>query len=124
MSDLGAAWVGVDAPDTDHFTVMPSVDAVTRDDLAYLRAHGRNTEGYLHGKSVAERFGWDYSDEELEEIGGRAQELAGQASEVHVMFNNNRGADAPTAARRMRELLGQDPGPSPDAPAAQMKMGS
>jgi uncharacterized protein YecE (DUF72 family) len=24
------------------------------------------------------------------------------------MFNNNRGADAPTAAQRMRELLGQE----------------
>jgi hypothetical protein len=25
-----------------------------------------------------------------------------------MMFNNNRGADAPAAAQRMRELLGQE----------------
>ena len=36
--------------------MMPPVDAVTRDDLAYLRAHGRNAEGFVHGQSVAERF--------------------------------------------------------------------
>jgi hypothetical protein len=31
-----------------------------------------------------------------------------------VLFNNNRGADAPTSARRFRALMGQDPGPPPD----------
>ena len=42
-------WVGVDAPQADHFTIMPPVDAVTDDRLAYLRAHGRNADGYLNG---------------------------------------------------------------------------
>ena len=46
------------------------MDAVTNPKLAYLRVHGRNTEGYLTGRSVAERFGWEYTDEELEEIAG------------------------------------------------------
>jgi uncharacterized protein YecE (DUF72 family) len=123
MSAHDAAWVGVDAPEADHFTIMPALDAVTRDDLAYLRAHGRNAEGYLHGKTVAERFGWRYADEELEEIGQRAQRLADDAEQVHLMFNNNRGSDAPVAARRMRELLGQDPGPPVDATDAQLRMG-
>jgi uncharacterized protein YecE (DUF72 family) len=115
LSERGAAWVGVDAPRAEHFTIMPPLDAVTDERLAYLRAHGRNAEGYLTGRSVAERFGWAYSDDELEEIAGRARELAEQATLVNVAFNNNRGADAPTSARRMRELLGQDPGPPPDA---------
>ena len=59
---------------------------------------------------VAERFGWIYGDEELEEIAGRVGTLAEQAEEVHVLFNNNRDDDAPSAARRFRALLGQDPG--------------
>jgi uncharacterized protein YecE (DUF72 family) len=118
--DRGVAWVGVDAPPDDHVPIMPPIDAVTRDDLAYLRAHGRNTEGYMTGKSVAERFAWRYTDEELEEIGDRAERLAEQAGEVHVLFNNNRGDDAPTAARRFRALQGQDPGPPPDD--AQLEM--
>ena len=111
LSEHAAAWVSVDAPPGDHKTIMPALDAVTREDLAYLRAHGRNTEGYLKGRSVPERFAWTYSGEELQEIAARAQTLAEEADDVHVMFNNNRGADAPVSARQFRELLGQDPGP-------------
>ena len=103
----GAVWVCVDAPPGEQVTIMPQVDAVTRPELAYLRAHGRNAEGYVRGRSVAERFAWRYQDHELEEIRARAQELAAQAAEVRLMFNNNRGSDAPVAAQRMRELLGQ-----------------
>ena len=84
---------------------MPPVDAVTSDELAYMRAHGRDAEGYMHGKTVAERFGWEYSDEQLEEIAARARGMAEEASEVHVMFNNNRGADAPTSAAKFRDLI-------------------
>jgi uncharacterized protein YecE (DUF72 family) len=106
MEAHGAAWVCVDAPRGDSVTIMPPVDAATRPDVAYFRAHGRNAEGYVRGRSVAERFGYRYADEELEEIGQRVHELAGEADDVHVMFNNNRGSDAPVAAARMRELLG------------------
>jgi len=105
--------VGVDAPPGEHLTIMPPVDSVTNPKLAYLRAHGRNTDGYLTGRSVAERFGWEYSGEELEEIAGRARSLAEQADVVHVQFNNNRSANAPTSAREFRQKLGQDPGPPP-----------
>ena len=113
-SEHGVVFVCVDAPPGDHFSIMPAVDAVTRDDLAYFRIHGRDTHGYLTGKSVAERFGWVYGDEELEEVAGRVRTLAEEAGEVHVLFNNNRDDDAPSAARRFRALLGQDPGPPPD----------
>jgi uncharacterized protein YecE (DUF72 family) len=104
----GAAFVAVDAPQGKAPTLIPPIDAVTRDDVAYLRAHGRNLEGFTRGRSVAERFAYRYADDELRELGERAHKLAENASIVRVMFNNNRGADAPVAARRMRELLGQE----------------
>jgi uncharacterized protein YecE (DUF72 family) len=109
FEEHGAAFVCVDAPEGSNApTLMPNLDVVTRDDVAYLRAHGRNLEGYLRGRSVAERFAYRYDDEELEELGERAGRLAEEAPVVRMMFNNNRGADAPTAAQRMRELLGQE----------------
>ena len=114
-ADRGVTFVGVDAPPSDNFQVMPPLDAVTNPERAYMRAHGRNTKGYLTGRSVAERFAWQYTDEELEEIAGRARSLAEDAREVHVAFNNNRGDDAPTAAQRFRALLGQEV-PEPDDP--------
>ena len=113
--DANAAFVATDAPQGDAPTIMPPVDAVTRDDLAYFRLHGRDAEGYLKGKTVAERFGWVYQPDELEEINTRVQELAGLATDTRVMFNNNRAADAPNSARAFREMLGQDPGPPPVA---------
>ena len=109
----GVPFVCVDSPPGEHVPILPPIDAVTLPRLAYLRAHGRNREGYTRGRSVAERFAYDYGDEELREIGGRTERLAAEAQEVRTMFNNNRGMDAPTSARRMRELVGQDPGPSP-----------
>jgi uncharacterized protein YecE (DUF72 family) len=115
FADRGATYVTVDAPPADNFQIMPPVDAVTNPSIAYLRAHGRNTKGYLTGRSVAERFGWRYTDDELEEIAGRSRALAESAGDVHVAFNNNRGDDAPTAAQRFRALLGQEV-PEPDDP--------
>lgn len=114
LSERGAAFVAVDGPRADHVTIMPPIDAVTTERLAYLRCHGRNTHGYLTGRSVAERFDYDYPDSELEEIADRARGMAEDAGEVHVAFNNNARELAPKAARRFREMVGQDPGPPPD----------
>jgi uncharacterized protein YecE (DUF72 family) len=108
FEEHGAAFVCVDAPEGSNApTLMPNLDVATRDDVAYLRAHGRNLEGWLRGRTVAERFAYRYSDDELEEFGERAGRLAEEVPTVRMMFNNNRGADAPHAAQRMRELLGQ-----------------
>jgi uncharacterized protein YecE (DUF72 family) len=109
FEDHGAAFVCVDMPEWSNApTLMPNLDAATRRDVAYLRAHGRNLQGYLRGRSVAERFAHRYEDQELEEIGERAGRLAEEVPSVRLMFNNNRGSDAPVAAQRMRELLGQE----------------
>jgi uncharacterized protein YecE (DUF72 family) len=109
FEDHGAAFVCVDMPEGSNApTLMPNLDAATRRDVAYLRAHGRNLQGYLRGRSVAERFAHRYEDQELEEIGERAGRLAEEVPSVRLMFNNNRGSDAPVAAQRMRELLGQE----------------
>jgi uncharacterized protein YecE (DUF72 family) len=98
----------VDAPDAKHFTIMPSeLDVVTQPGLAYLRLHGRDAEAYLRGKTVAERFYYDYSDEEVDQIAERAKRLAGEAQKVHVIFNNNALDFAPHAALRLRKALGQ-----------------
>lgn len=108
FADHAAAFVAVDAPQGKPPTMLPRLDAVTRDDLAYLRAHGRNARGWVKGRSVAERFAYRYDDAELAELAQRAEGLAEEADTVRLMFNNNRGDDAPVAAARMRELLGQE----------------
>jgi uncharacterized protein YecE (DUF72 family) len=103
-----AIFVNVDAPASDHFTVMPSdVDEVTNTKIAYLRLHGRNAKAYITGKTVASRFNYDYEDEEIVEVADRSNELARRARDVHVIFNNNNLDYAPRAALRLRKALGQ-----------------
>lgn len=102
------SFVNVDAPSSDHFTIMPSdLDEVTNTGLAYLRLHGRDAKAYTTGKSVAARFNYDYNDDEIEEVAERSEKLAGQAGEVHIVFNNNALDYAPRAAARLRKALGQ-----------------
>lgn len=99
---------GVDAPAERHVTILPpDFDAVTAPGLAYLRLHGRDAHAYLTGKTVADRFRYDYSDAELGEVAARVGRLANEARETHVVFNNNASDFAPRAAQRFRELLGQ-----------------
>ena len=101
-------FVNVDAPASDHFTVMRSdVDEVTNQNVAYLRLHGRNAKAYVTGKTVATRFDYDYSDKEIAEVGERSEKLAKKAGELHVIFNNNNLDYAPHAALRLRKALGQ-----------------
>jgi uncharacterized protein YecE (DUF72 family) len=82
---------------------MPRADAVTRGDLAYLRAHGRNTQGYLRGRSAAERFDYRYSDVELRELAKRARALAEDAERVECVLAN--GGHALESALALREIL-------------------
>ena len=101
-------FVAVDAPAQNHFTIMPpDLNEVTNPALAYLRLHGRDAKAYTTGKTVASRFNYDYSDEEIAEVAERAKQLAREAKEVHVVFNNNALDYAPHAAARMRKALGQ-----------------
>ncbi len=103
-----AALVSVDTPSANHFTIMPTgLDEITTPAIAYLRLHGRDARAYTTGKTVAARFNYDYSDEEIEEVAERSRTLAGQAQEVHVVFNNNALDYAPHAALRLRKALGQ-----------------
>jgi uncharacterized protein YecE (DUF72 family) len=103
-----AAFVAVDAPAVNHFMAMPhDLDATTTNELAYLRLHGRDAKAYTTGKTVASRFDYDYSDEEIDEVAERATKLGQHAKRVHVVYNNNNLDYAPHAALRTRVALGQ-----------------
>ena len=67
---------------------MPPVVAATSE-LAVVRFHGRNTDTWTkRGISAAERFAYDYDDEELAGWIPKVRDLAASAREVHALFNN------------------------------------
>ena len=102
-----AAWVCVDAPRIDVPSAMPPIVEVTCPELAYLRLHGRNAATWQGSRTVAERFDWQYSDEELGEWLGPVLDMAGRAQEVAVVFNNNHGDFALRSAARFGEMVRQ-----------------
>ncbi len=103
-----ATLVSVDTPEDEHFTIMPpDLDEITNPTLAYLRLHGRDAHAYKTGRTVAARFNYDYTDDEIDEVAERGRTLARRASQVHVVFNNNALDYAPHAALRLRKALQQ-----------------
>jgi uncharacterized protein YecE (DUF72 family) len=102
-----AAWVCVDAPRIDAPSAMPPLVEVTSPELAYLRLHGRNAATWQGSRTVAERFDWQYSDEELGEWLDPVLDMAGRAQEVAVVFNNNHGDFALRSAARFGEMVRQ-----------------
>ena len=86
--ETGAIFAAVDAPQNAAPMAVPPVDVVTRSDLAYFRALGRDAKN---------RMEYRYSDEELQELAGRIRTL--EADHVMVAFAN--GAYALEAATKL-----------------------
>jgi uncharacterized protein YecE (DUF72 family) len=80
--------VCLDMPQGFDSSIPPFAEA-TSERYAFVRFHGRNRENWLKkGISVAERFKYDYSDQELKEWAPRVEEISEQAEETHALFNN------------------------------------
>ncbi len=111
LKALGATEVVVDAP-VGPETAPPWQPAVARSDLAYVRFHGRNAQTWsapgLAGSQ--ERFRYWYAPDELAARVPDLRRLAQQASEVHVLMNNNYGSYAVDGARWLRDHLAPRPG--------------
>jgi uncharacterized protein YecE (DUF72 family) len=100
--------VSVDGPQFPDRSTMPPIAASTSD-WAYVRFHGRNADTWFAtGGSAADRFDYLYSTEELRGSARPVQELAAQADDTFVMFNNNRYDYAQRNAAEMATILGDD----------------
>ncbi len=85
---------------------VPPVAAVTADDLAMVRFHGRNIEAWEQkGLSAAERFRYLYAEPELKEWAAPVREMAGDVRETHVLFNNCYRDHAVVNAREFGQMV-------------------
>ncbi len=105
LSDAGLTYVAVDEPQ-GFPSSLPPVAAVTTEELAVIRFHGRNAENWKKkGITAAERFDYKYSQPELAEWIPRIREVARRARDVHLLMNNCYGDKAVTNARELSEML-------------------
>lgn len=107
LKDLGVAHVVVDEPHAlnDGVSFEP---VVTSPQLALMRLHGRNQQGWsTKGPGWrGQRTLYRYSDVELTEFKATVEQLQQQAKEVCVIFNNNSGGDAADNALTLKDMLG------------------
>jgi uncharacterized protein YecE (DUF72 family) len=110
LADHRLPYVCVDMPQ-GHRDSIPPVLAATSD-LAVVRLHGHSEK--WDSKDIHERFGYRYTDGELNEWAPRIAALARDAEDTHVLFNNCYRDYAQANARQLADLLKATP-PAPDA---------
>ena len=94
-------YVCVDMPQ-GHRDSIPPVLAVTAD-LAVVRMHGHSDK--WESKDIYDRFGYRYSEPELSEWAGNVSQLAGEADDTQVLFNNCYSNYAQVNAGQLADLL-------------------
>lgn len=83
--------------------LMPLCNVVTSD-IAYLRCHGRNPNWF--NATVSERYNYNYSQQELEEIKEIAQSMIQTAQVSFIFFNNCHAGYAAKNAMKFASMLG------------------
>ncbi|MCX4385650.1 DUF72 domain-containing protein [Micromonospora peucetia] len=105
LRERGLSFVCVDMPQGHPSSVPPILFATAQ--LAVVRFHGHSAAWATGDKQ--EKFRYAYGDEELRRWSELLVELAGQAGELHALFNNCCGDQAQRDAARLAELLGVRP---------------
>ena len=103
LADQRLSYVCVDAPKVSE---LPRVLAVTDPDLFVMRFHGRADATWAgRARTAADRFRYLYSPGELQELANAIADVAGGASESHLLMNNCYRDYGVRNAAQLRELL-------------------
>jgi uncharacterized protein YecE (DUF72 family) len=95
------SYVCVDMPQGYPSSIPPVLAATS--DLAVVRMHGHSDK--WSSKDIYERFGYRYTEDELEQWAPKVGALAEDADETHVLFNNCYRDYAQVNAQQLAALL-------------------
>ena len=105
LRDNQMSFIAVDEPQGFASSVPPDT-AVTSSRLAVVRLHGRRGETWEKRRTpVLERFRYLYSENELTPWVPKIIEIAGEAEQVHIVFNNCYGNYGTTNALEMARMV-------------------
>jgi uncharacterized protein YecE (DUF72 family) len=104
--ERGLVHVTVDAP-PDKASAIPTVWAVTNPKLGIFRLHGRNVATWddKSAQAASDRFNYDYSDDELEQIAEGVGEIAAGLERLHIIFNNNYEDQGQRNAKSLKRII-------------------
>ena len=104
LESHGLSYVAVDMPQGFKTSIPPIAEATAP--LSVVRFHGRRDDTWgKRGVSVHDKFGYDYTQAELEGWEPKIAHLAQSSREVHVLMNNCYEDYAVRSARTMSQLL-------------------
>ncbi len=101
LADARLPYVCVDMPQGYPSSIPPVLAATS--DLAVVRMHGHSDK--WTSTEISERFGYRYSEAELDEWAPRIRGLAAEADITHVVFNNCSGNYAHVNAQQLSARL-------------------
>jgi uncharacterized protein YecE (DUF72 family) len=105
LSERAMPYVVVDEPQDTRASVPPIVAATAA--TAVVRFHGRNRDAWAkRNVSVAEKYDYQYSEEELQGWLPGIRRLAEESETVHLLMNNCREDKAVVNARQLAAMLG------------------
>jgi uncharacterized protein YecE (DUF72 family) len=86
---------------------IPAVWKVTNPALGLVRLHGRNRGTWNRKglKSSAQRFDYEYDDDELRDLAGDIEDLSSNTASTHVLCNINYQDQGQRAARKLTQIL-------------------
>jgi len=120
LRELDVGWCNVDEP-AFKTLLRPSADVTSS--IGYVRFHGRNYDKWWKQERAShERYSYLYGDEELQAWAPRIADVAQEAEETFVFFNNHHLGRAAQNATEMsailRPLMGPPlvPKPRPEQP--------
>jgi uncharacterized protein YecE (DUF72 family) len=105
LADHQLPYVCVDMPQGYPSSIPPVLAATS--DLAVVRMHGHSEK--WTSKEIAERFGYRYREDELDEWAPKIARLAAEAETTHVVFNNCYSDYAHVNAQQLEARLGTGP---------------
>ncbi len=103
LRELDVGWCNVDEP-AFRTLLRPSADVTSK--VGYVRFHGRNYEKWWKQERAShERYSYLYNQEELQAWAPRIADVAQEAEETFVFFNNHHLGRAAENAREMGDIL-------------------
>lgn len=112
LVDEGIVWV---TPDEPVLPTLPTNLPRATESLVYFRLHGRNAKTWFNARA-GDRYDYDYSNDEMSEIGHRLLRFEGAAERAVVLFNNCYHGQAVSNAiwfRQWLEMMESDLAPRP-----------
>ncbi len=97
-SSIGLGAVTVDSPDNIMNNILPT------NGTSYIRLHGRNRKGWNERGAGMEKYNYNYSEKELEDIGQLIKNH--EEGDVTIYFNNHPFGNAPVNALSLIRILG------------------